>query len=462
MMRRLVWTFWLALILSVVGTFVVSAFLIKQWNKFVSYSEIIEPTNYPFRILSKEIEAALNQKRGLESILLNHPITELGDVYLIDSSGADVLGRNLPVRIAQAEFSVDAVEISNQPSNHPPVFVRGIKSDLGETFSLVLRFDPASYPFWNLFRGLGLYWVLFAALVVSSLISWWFAIKITHPIQYLALASGRQGEGDLVSRFDSKILQRRDELGELARQLQASDAKIRSLLNKQKKFLRDVSHEVRTPLARLQVAAATLELDSSDSQALSQIEYEVQTIDQLVQDLLHLSHFDRPSMSHKVEGINIVSLLDEFADRSRILTQQKKLTIALKHTVQRGQRLVGVRFLLDRALDNLMTNAIRHSPERGKIRVSCEVSEEYCCLGVLDEGEGIDTESMGDIFEPFVRLDSSRSRQTGGFGLGLSLVKRIAEVHEGTVVASNESNGFFISLVLPLGKNKTLQASSFL
>ena len=81
---------------------------------------------------------------------------------------------------------------------------------------------------------------------------------------------------------------------------------------------------------------------------------------------------------------------------------------------------------------------------------------------MLDEGEGIDTESMADIFEPFVRLDSSRSRQTGGFGLGLSLVKRIAEVHEGTVVASNESNGFFISLVLPLGKNKTLQASSFL
>ena len=69
---------------------------------------------------------------------------------------------------------------------------------------------------------------------------------------------------------------------------------------------------------------------------------------------------------------------------------------------------------------------------------------------------------MGDIFEPFVRLDSSRSRQTGGFGLGLSLVKRIAEVHEGTVVASNESKGFFIRLVLPLGKNKTLQASSFL
>ena len=82
-------------------------------------------------------------------------------------------------------------------------------------------------------------------------------------------------------------------------------------------------------------------------------------------------------------------------------------------------------------------------------------------MGVLDE-ERIDTAKVWRYLEPFVRLDSSRSRQTGGFGLGLSLVKRIAEVHEGTVVVSNESNGFFISLVLPLGKNKTLQASSSL
>ena len=119
----------------------------------------------------------------------------------------------------------------------------------------------------------------------------------------------------------------------------------------------------------------------------------------------------------------------------------------------------GIRFLLDRALDNLINNAIRHSPEHSTIKISCEIDKENCCLGVWDQGDGVKDESLQEIFEPFFRSDTSRNRQTGGFGLGLSLVKRIVELHEGSVNAFNCPGGFVVKMLIPLSKN-TIAATS--
>ena len=110
-------------------------------------------------------------------------------------------------------------------------------------------------------------------------------------------------------------------------------------------------------------------------------------------------------------------------------------------------------FLLDRAIDNILSNALRHSPEYGEIEVTCEIEKSYCCICIYDQGEGVTEESLKDIFEPFVRMDSSRNQQTGGFGIGLSLVKRIIEFHGGQVSASNCSNGFVVKLKIPLNIN---------
>ena len=224
-----------------------------------------------------------------------------------------------------------------------------------------------------------------------------------RPIQHLALASDRQGEGDLGTQIDGKILQREDEIGGLAQQLQASGIKIQNLLKKQQEFLRDVSHEVRAPLARLQVSAETLELDTNDRRALNQIKQEVQVIDQLVQDLLHLAHFDRPSQIHKIENIPLPILIDLCVERSQMLASRKNVLIISQRYRPTRPSVTGVQFLLDRALDNLMNNAIRHSPEYGEITVSCEIGKENCCLRIWDQGDGVAEDSLEEIFEPFVR-----------------------------------------------------------
>lgn len=442
-MRNLVWTFWLALILAIVGTFVTSIVLVRQWNTYTNFSQIEGRPNYPLRELSKEIEILLNNDGNLENVLLDNPIIEFGDTYLINSLGIDVLDRNLPEEIM---MNLDGQSISRQP-----IFSQIIKANSGELYTLVFRFDLRSRPLWRLFKRFGLYWVFFVAFVISGVISWWLAIKTVRPIQDIALASGLHDEEDFLSKIDEKILKRPDEIGELARQLQLSGMKIQELIKKQKDLLRDVSHEVRTPLARLQIATETLQLDAGDERALNQIKDEILIIDQLVQDLLHLSHFDRPSKSHQIENFKVNTLVDEFIERSKILASTKNLSITSSSTNTNNVDVNGNKFLLNRALDNLMSNAIRHSPNNSEIEIKTEIDNENCYISISDQGEGVIEESLEKIFEPFHRLDTSRNRETGGFGLGLSLVKQIVELHKGSVNAFNHPNGLLVKLSIPLG-----------
>jgi len=442
-MRNLVWTFWLALILAIVGTFVTSIVLVRQWNTYTNFSQIEGRPNYPLRKLSKEVEILLNNDGNLENVLLDNPIIEFGDTYLVNSLGIDVLDRTLPEEIM---MNLDGQSISRQP-----IFSQTIKANSGELYTLIFRFDLRSRPLWNLFKRFGLYWVFFVAFVISGVISWWLAIKTVRPIQDIAFASGLHDEEDFLSKIDVKILKRPDEIGELARQLQLSGIKIQELIKKQKDLLRDVSHEVRTPLARLQIATETLQLDAGDKRALNQIKDEILIIDQLVQDLLHLSHFDRPSKSHQIENFKVNTLVDEFIERSKILASTKNLSITSSSTNTNNVDVKGNKFLLDRALDNLMSNAIRHSPNNSEIEIKTEIDNENCYISISDQGEGVIEESLEKIFEPFHRLDTSRNRETGGFGLGLSLVKQIVELHKGSVNAFNHPNGLLVKLSIPLG-----------
>ena len=453
MMRNLVWTFWLALIVSIVGTFVISALLMKQWNSFISYSQVEGRPNYPLQALAKEVEAELNKNGNLETLLLNNSLTEFGDVYLINSAGADVLGRTLPKQITILGSSLDVIHVKRQSATKPPILSLPIRSDRGKFYSMVFHFDSPTHPIWILFKKFGLYWVSVAALIISGLISWWLAAKIARPIQSLALASGLQGEGDFSTAIDERIRQRPDEIGALAQQLHTSGIKIQNLLKKQKDFLRDVSHEVRTPLARLQVAAETLELDARDERALNQIKHQVLVIDQLVQNLLHLSHLiAHLSLIILKASLFAIWFIAAWKTRKWLRASKTSLSDNPRYRLARSKRHRGSVFTGSSAGQS-NGQCDSSLSEHGEITVSCEIGKEHCYLGICDQGDGVAENSLEEIFEPFVRLDSSRNRQTGGFGLGLSLVKRIAESHNGSVIASNHAGGFTIKLIIPLETN---------
>ena len=440
-MRNLVWTFWVAIILAVIATFISSAFLVRQWTSFQTYGQIEDLSQYSLQALTNEIQNTIYRKNELERVLLNTPINRFGEVYLVNSSGEDALDRNLPEEILD--------NIEKQSFNIQQLFTKIIKTDNGELYSLIVR-PHSPTPIWNFFKRFGLYPILIALLVVSGIISWWLAIMFARPIQHIAKASSYQGEENILPRINNKILNRHDEIGKLARQLQKSGKKIQELLKKQKDFLRDVSHEVRSPLARLQLAAETLELDIKDKKAINQIKEEVMIIDQLVQDLLYLSHFDRPSFSHEISDISISDLINKCIKRSNIIACQKNLSIHLEGLDQHDINIRAIELLIDRALDNVINNAIRYSPEGSKITINYKDDSEFCYLEICDQGEGVHDDNLEKIFEPFFRTDSSRNRQTGGFGLGLALVKRIMELHQGSVTAVNQLEGFMVRMTIPV------------
>ena len=447
-MRSLLWTFWLAMLIAVLGTFASSALLMTQWHRFESYSDAQMRPNVRLQSLAQEIEQTLGNPDALNALLQNNAMSDFGEVFLIDPGGRDVLMRPIPEEIMSS--APDAQNDASPMPPGPPIFARAIRAPDDDLYFMIFQFRKPKHPVWVLFRWFGLTWVLIAAFVISGLVSAGLARIVVRPIQHLAAASRRQGEGELDAEINHSLLQRRDEIGDLSRQLSTSAIKIRQLLQQQQEFVRDVSHEVRTPLARLRVAAETVELDPSDARALQHIQREVDVIDELVQDLLHLAHVDYPLSQPAFEPVAIAGLLQQCIDNVQILAARKELTINRAFDTEL-QSVDGVPVLLTRAVDNLLTNAVRHAPHGSAISVQCRRNGDWYEIAVEDQGPGVPQESLQAIFEPFVRVDSARQRTTGGFGLGLPLVRRIAELHGGHVCAANIApTGLAVTLTLPM------------
>ena len=182
MKPNLIFTFWLALIIAIIGTIFTSIALMNQWSRYVSFSEIEGRTSYPIQSLVREIESTLNKNGNLEAIFLESQISEFGDIYLLNSLGVDVLGRTLPTEI---------LNLDSRSSSQQPVLTRRIETDDKKLYSLIFHFNSPA-PIWTLFKRFGLYIVLLAALVISSFIAWFLAAKTVRPIQDIALASNLQ------------------------------------------------------------------------------------------------------------------------------------------------------------------------------------------------------------------------------------------------------------------------------
>ncbi|MEM9620103.1 MAG: HAMP domain-containing sensor histidine kinase [Pseudomonadota bacterium] len=438
------------MLLAVLGTFVTSALVMSQWQRFESYAQAQGRPHVLLQTLAGDIERVLHDPQALQVVLENNAMSEFGQVYLIDPTGADVLNRPIPADITMSD-PTRSEEMGATPAPAPLILARAIRADNGAQYFMIFRFDWPRHPVWVLFRWFGLTWVLIASLVVSGLVSAWLATIVVRPIKKLVAASDRHGRGEFDARIEQNLLLRRDEIGELSRQLSTSAKQIETLMHRQKDFLRDVSHEVRTPLARLQVAAESVELDPGDDRAVAQIQREVEVIDQLVQDILHLSRLDRVQPSHHFEPVSLTHLLTECIESAEPLASRKQVALKPHFDAEGPLRVRGVSVLLQRAVDNLLTNALRYSPAQSTIEVACQREGSVCCVQIGDEGPGVPSENLQTIFEPFVRLDAARQRETGGFGLGLPLVRRIVELHQGSITACrNHPSGLRLKVWLPL------------
>ena len=274
-----------------------------------------------------------------------------------------------------------------------------------------------------------------ASLLFAALLAWYFS----RPIRALRDAFDAAAGGDLAPRFTAKTGVRGDELNDLGRDFDRMTAQLRVLMDGQRRLLHDVSHEMRSPLARLQ-AAIGLAHQQPDKLAasLERIERESVRMDKLVGELLTLSRLEASPGLPVREPIALMELLEEIAGDASFEAQHSGRSISLSGlavvTVQ------GAPDLLWRAIENVVRNAIKHSPASGTVEIQVSADALEARVAVLDRGPGVAEADIGAIFEPFYRSNAT-SNNVDGHGLGLAIAQRVIEAHDGTITASNRAGG---------------------
>lgn len=288
---------------------------------------------------------------------------------------------------------------------------------------------------------------LLVSLLVITAVAAWMARRLTRPVRAIQTAVRQFADGDLAARVPPTGASGSDDLTALARDFNAMAGRIQALITDRDRLLHDVSHELRSPLARMRLA---LELArSGHPSALDRCDDEVQRIDDLVEEVLTFARLDpehRGAAADRLEQqpVSLRQLVQDAADRHLIAAQEQSLALTILPTKSDVTLQADLR-LLDRALDNLIGNALRYARER--IRIELQSQGPWIEIAVVDDGPGVDDAALPQLFEPFWR---AAAQPDGGYGLGLALVERVARAHQGRVVASNLSPaGFRIALQLP-------------
>ncbi len=273
------------------------------------------------------------------------------------------------------------------------------------------------------------------------------AVHIASPLRGLRRVLERFGRGDLGVRYH---VTRRDEIGDLSRTFNRMADQIETLLSAERRLLQDVSHELRSPLARLGFAVELARTSPDREAALSRIRKEADRLNHLVDELLQLTRAEGDPTARNMEDVDLARLLNELVADCSLEADAAgcRLTLAGERSVV----LTGDRELLRRACENVIRNAVRHAPKGTSVVVELARHGDRVEVSVRDHGPGVPRETLSAIFEPFFRVENDRGRDSGGIGLGLAIARRAVELHHGRVTAFNADPGLVVSIELPHGE----------
>jgi len=321
----------------------------------------------------------------------------------------------------------------------------------GETYLLIYRIP---HPELNAWHRESLVWPLSAlgiALVVLTLFSLLVTLSITRPLSRLRGAVHDLGQTTYQQNSLARLANRRDEFGVLAKDFNRMGARLQSLIGSQRQLLRDVSHELRSPLARLRIAQALAERASPDEREKlwPRLTRECDRLEALISEILVLARVDADNAS--AEEIDLNTLLNNLQKDAQLGAPEQSVRVEAEAQLT----LKGWPTMIERALDNLLRNAQRFNPAGQPIEVLALRQGERIVLSVRDHGPGADAEHLSQLGEPFYRAPGQTAP---GHGLGLAIARRAAERHGGNLILANHPEGGFIaSLDLPLQPGAVLQ-----
>lgn len=285
--------------------------------------------------------------------------------------------------------------------------------------------------------------------VAVALLCWALASSIASPLRDLARSVEQFGRGELSVRLNS---QRKDEIGELARSFDRMAERIGTLLTAERRLLQDVSHELRSPLARMSFAVELARRDEDRKSALAQIKEEIRRLSELVGSLLQVARSEGDPLARKQDEFSLTDLLREVAADNRIEADGRQCRLLVEAPV--NANVTGDRELLKRAFENIVRNAIRYAPVDSHVDVNVVISGTTARVTTRDYGVGVPEAFVDKLGQPFLRVDDSRDNSTGGVGLGLAIAKRAISTHGGLLRIENVQPGLQVTVDLPLSETK--------
>ncbi len=281
----------------------------------------------------------------------------------------------------------------------------------------------------------------------AGLLCWLASVAVVSPIRRVAASIALFGQGDLSARVHTN---RQDEIGQLGSSFNEMAERLQRMIVSERRLLADISHELRSPLARLKFAVKLARTSADTNAAFDRINRDVDRIAALVAGIVEVTLVEGDPVSQGVEIVQIGDVLDEVIRDCTLEAEVRGGRIALSG--RSTGEILGNRELLRRALENVMRNAIRYSPERSTIDVCLVEDSDAAKIAIRDYGPGVPEGTLTKIFDPFFRVEEARDALGGGSGLGLSIAKRAVEVHHGTINAENALPGLRVKIKVPFFK----------
>jgi signal transduction histidine kinase len=403
-----------------------------------------------------EVSAALARggERELKAWLFNNPRPTRGTVLLVTNDrGDELLGRAMPRELrALLNFRPPGRRPDRPPNFQGVQLTPMITGPDGTEYRLLFARAPVTIFGILMWPGT-LPAVLSIAILAAAVMSLLLARYVSSPIARLQKASRSLAAGALDTRVGAPFTRRGDEVGTLARDFDAMAERIQALVTAKETLLRDVSHEFRSPLARIRMALALAERRAgTESQPdLKRIERESERLDKLVGQVMTLTRL-RTTDGARKELVRLDTLVGEILDDARFEYPDANL----QYKPTREVALRGDADGLKSAIENVVRNALTYGDRTKPIEVRVDVEAKTATVRVLDRGPGVPPEELERIFEPFYRTDKSRDHRQDGQGIGLAITSRMTELHGGKVTARNRAEGGLeIAIELPLGSDSS-------
>src|SRR5688572_14710740 len=383
----------------------------------------------------------LDRVRAVETVTEINLVRRNGNLWLSDAT--DVSNYE---KLINAAHGSNAVELElNSPDT--AVTAKSFRLPTGDEYVLTIRWDRLRpVPF---FGESQLRYIRYAALLLTALlVCYALARYLSSPIQKIRRAAQKLANGDLRTRVGDKVGNRRDEMAALARDFDVMAERIESLITSQQRLSRDVSHELRSPLARMNVALeiAKQKSNGDTSTVFQRIESESQRLNDMISRLLTLSKLETGAKDFDRRELNLRTLVEQVASDADFEANAKGKSVKVRSAVD--CRVIGSDSLIRSAVDNILRNAVRYTREGSEVEVSLSNGNGRAVLRVADHGSGVPEPELKNLFRPFYRVGEARDRGSGGTGLGLAIAEQAIKLHEGSISARNTGDGLEVEIIL--------------